>query len=272
MTAFIADEQHGGFSHVDIKSGDNSYLCLPCQNLVIAAGLWSDTIFSQLFPSSPITLQLAKKQPAQDWVRFTPSNASDSHQPEDADDISQQVFLGPALPENEDIHFSSDYKGAIYAAGKILDSDPPFSLPENVKMDPMSFEELKNLSARYLRPKEAASYEILDYGRAYLPRTVNDLPIIIKLRRKDLDGSSVVDGKEAKGGVFLNFGHYLDGFTLGPGSGKVMSELIRGVETSIDLTPFELNSLCVTSVSESRFPRGQKIFLMAKFGVNIIEM
>ncbi len=42
------------------------------------------------------------------------------------------------------------------------------------------------------------------------------------------------------GGVFLNFGHDLNGFTLGLGSGKVMTQLILSQETSVDLFPFRL--------------------------------
>ena len=40
-----------------------------------------------------------------------------------------------------------------------------------------------------------------------------------------------------RGGVYLNVGHGRDGITLGPGSGKVMSELIeRGRSESADIS------------------------------------
>lgn len=40
----------------------------------------------------------------------------------------------------------------------------------------------------------------------------------------------------ADGGVFLNVRHGRDGITLGPGSGLVMSELIRGLSPSANIT------------------------------------
>ncbi len=78
-------------------------------------------------------------------------------------------------------------------------------------------------------------------GRAYTPRTEHGKPIMARV-----PGNLIFRGQEAMDencGIFLNFGHNLDGFTLGLGSGSVMEELILGKEVSIDLSPFGLPML-----------------------------
>ncbi|KAL8895332.1 MAG: hypothetical protein Q9207_008214 [Kuettlingeria erythrocarpa] len=180
---------------------------------------------------------MAEAQPAQNWLRLRHKRetGSGSH---DGVGICEQAWLAPALPDNEDIHFSKDICGELYGAGAFQDCKPPYNLPESVKLEPQELKVLQTMSARYLAREHGEQWELVSSGRAYLPRTTNDIPIITKLRWRDVYPSGG-DG-QLTGGVFLNLGHYLDGFTLGPGSGKLMSEIIRGVETSIDPTAFDL--------------------------------
>lgn len=210
-------------------------LSLPCRNLVISAGSWSDKVFAGLFPQAKCKIPMAEKQPAQNWLRIRNPN----WKPEDDAKDCDQVFLAPALADL-DIHFSSFLGGDMYVASGFEDPDPPPPLPESVEMKPADREEMMRTTAEYLGLESKDDVELLASGRAYLPRTTNDLPIITKLCWNDLFPSDTDESKHHSGGVFLNLGQYLDGYTLGPGSGKVMSELIGGKEPSVDLSPFSL--------------------------------
>ncbi|KAK2595263.1 hypothetical protein QQS21_007050 [Conoideocrella luteorostrata] len=70
----------------------------------------------------------------------------------------------------------------------------------------------------------------------YMPRTARGQAIIDRLPEALLFPEANLGAKttrEREGGVYLNFGHDLNGFTLGLGSGKVMAELILGHQTSV---------------------------------------
>jgi glycine/D-amino acid oxidase-like deaminating enzyme len=116
-----------------------------------------------------------------------------------------------------------------------------------VQPQPSALEAIKNLVTGFLNLGEGESVEVLKEGRAYRPEVTVGRPIIAKLPLRLLFGENVAKvGDESDhsasahidvhGGVFVNTGHNSDGVTLGPGSGKVMAELIRGVETSVDIS------------------------------------
>ena len=46
--------------------------------------------------------------------------------------------------------------------------------------------------------------------------------------------------EKRRGNVFLCWGHGSWGLTLGPGTGKLMSQLILGGPTDLDLSPFQI--------------------------------
>lgn len=75
--------------------------------------------------------------------------------------------------------------------------------------------------------------ELVDFGRAFMPAVPEGRPIMDRVPSEILGSACAL-------GVFLNFGHDLDGFTLGLGSGKVMAELVLGEQPSIDMSPFRL--------------------------------
>ena len=162
-----ADEQEGRLSQVEIKTKDAAQSShLPCHNLVISAGLWSDTVFSQLFPKACCKIPVAKVQSAQNWLRLrrTSETGSGSH---DSVEVCEQVWLAPALSDDEDIHFSNDIYGKLYGAGEFQDCEGPFDLPESVKLEPEELRVLRTLSDRYLSSKNGEQWELVSYGRAY---------------------------------------------------------------------------------------------------------
>ncbi len=136
------DEQEDRLSQVEITAKDVAQRThLPCRNLVISTGSWSDTVFSQHFPQARLKIPLTKAQPAQNWLRLRRRREAKSGS-RDSVDLCEQVWLAPALPDDEDIHFSEDIYGELYGTGEFQSCEPPYNLPENVKIEP---QELKVL-------------------------------------------------------------------------------------------------------------------------------
>ncbi|KAK3944661.1 FAD dependent oxidoreductase [Diplogelasinospora grovesii] len=240
------DESVGGLSAIEIEmhSPDES-VRVPCRNLVISAGSWSAKVFSSLFPSAKVEIHMADQQNVQNWLRFSKPLASS----DEASDLGacQQVWLSP-LGDNVDLHMSSFEDGDLYAAGAIeqgnMESLPP--LPDLVLPSPEEVEKLKGLVSQYVElGPEGQGRELVGSGRAYMPGTSHGKPIMTKVPWNILfpDSEEGLQDKDPDGGVFMNFGHDLDGFTLGLGSGKVMAELILGRQPSVNLSPFGLPGL-----------------------------
>lgn len=222
-----------GLSSIDIESSTTKdTVKLPCHNLLISAGSWTDRVFSKLFPDANCRVPMTKQQPAQNWLRF----AKQDSEPK-ARGVSEQVWFSPAI--KEELHISSFLDGELYIAGAFEDCDL-VDLPEDLRPDPNEVTELESLASKYLHIDRDKGLKLTGSGRAYMPRTSNHLPIITKVAWNRLFLKENLPAQDTSGGVFLNVGQYLDGFTLGLASGKVMSELIRREKTSVELAPFEL--------------------------------
>ncbi|KAG9195996.1 hypothetical protein G6011_01117 [Alternaria panax] len=80
--------------------------------------------------------------------------------------------------------------------------------------------------------------EVLETGRCYRPILAGGGPIIAKITMHALIGKpySVARETHARGGVFVNTGQGTSGIRMGPGSGLVMGEIIRGLQPSADIS------------------------------------
>lgn len=222
---------------------------IPCKNVVISAGSWSEKVFSTLFPSSRLCIPSTEQQPAQDWVRLKIKKPRRSEA--DIKGSCQQIWLS-ADSEDLDIHMSSFLDGEFYAAGGFIDlSDIP-DTPDKVTSPSHVTDIIKQNTREFLALGLGETVQAVGSGRAFLPRLTTNLPIMAKAAWDDLflsktklqeHGSPIAarpvdDDSDMAGGVFVNTGHYLDGFALGLASGKVISELIAGQSPSVDLSNF----------------------------------
>jgi len=83
-----------------------------------------------------------------------------------------------------------------------------------------------------------AEPEVLEVGRCVRPILTVDRPIIAKVPLRMLLGQDSIaePSSQSRGGVFVNTGHGTSGITFGPGGGLVLSELILGLQPSVDLS------------------------------------
>ena len=104
--------------------------------------------------------------------------------------------------------------------------------------------ELAGHSYRFLKVRimeSPATFEelgVVDLGRAYRPATPSGRPVISVVVRYQLVDDVAFDYLPSN--VFLCWGHGSYGLTLGPGTGKRMSQMLRGDVPDVDLSPYRL--------------------------------
>ncbi|KAI0100588.1 hypothetical protein GGR51DRAFT_575271 [Nemania sp. FL0031] len=202
---------------------------ISCNNLVIAAGPWSQRVFKSLFPDSVINIPFDQDSKSGNSLLLKLPGYRNNR------GYCDQVYLKDLIGKKVDL---SDYlDGYIYLGGYLAGAEP---LPEkvtDVKPQRKYIDEMLRTARKFLVAPGNEGVLIVAGGRAYRPVLSIDRPIITKVPPKLLAlGEIGGEQTRATGGVFLNVGHGSDGMTLGPGSGLVMSELIQGIPTSADIT------------------------------------
>lgn len=204
-----------------------------CQSLVVAAGPWTPTMFHKLFPKSPISLKSALN--AGDWILFR-----------NPFPLTKKSIAFIALDDivDEKLEFTGRNDGTIWLIGR---KDSNATLPPLGKVaspNGAMINELIDRAKRHLSfvagevGQDGATLEIIDKGRAIRPATNSLLPIISSVKAEDL--SDDVGSSSDSSGVFVSWGHGSYGLTLGMGTGKILSQLVLGEETDIDISLFDI--------------------------------
>ena len=191
----------------DVKSGDSK--TIDVDDLVIAAGPWTGSLISRLFPPTLFPAHL-KSASSIDGSRAH-SVVIESHKPLSADCLFTDMTYGPGgrkagAPE---LYCRSD--GTAYVCGGSDD----VALPEFA--DEVGFDEEK-IAALLEQSKVLSPSSLdLDGGATLRAKQACYLPI------SNRTGNPIIGGKE---GVYVAAGHSCWGITNSLGTGKVLSELI----------------------------------------------
>ncbi|KAI0098721.1 hypothetical protein GGR51DRAFT_537676 [Nemania sp. FL0031] len=219
-----------------------------CTQLLLACGAWTPTVFDLLFPSSPIRLQWDRD--AGDWACW--KNPCPTTQ-------TTKAFVSFASFVGDKMEFVGRNDGTIWACGRRnLTADVP---PPGYQQEPdeIIIGELEGYARKWIDWKcncvsdggyhdNHGSMQLIGKGRSYRPTTKSGLPIIDKVSPLDLRGyesnSDASLTRELPSGVFICWGHWGYGLTLGMGSGRLMSQLMRGEKLDIDISEFTLQRNC----------------------------
>ncbi|KAL2840314.1 FAD dependent oxidoreductase, partial [Aspergillus pseudoustus] len=238
---------------------------LPCNALVVAAGPWTPRVLSTLLPNSTVKLRMNK----------TSSHTAGNHilirnphwNPDTGDDDDSaggvtQVFFNNVLPGATRLDVTSFLGGYLYLGGwGAIPEDLP-SDADKIGPQPGEIKAMLEVARRVLDLGSAeGEVEVVSAGRCYRPLAEPNRPVITRVpwgllgdsRKRDgvggIDGGgedriSVANGPVSPviGGLYINTAHNSDGMTLGPGSGKLMSELLLGRETSVPAGGFGLDN------------------------------
>ncbi|KAI9738735.1 MAG: hypothetical protein M1834_008240 [Cirrosporium novae-zelandiae] len=217
---------------------------IPCSRVVITAGAWTPQVFSSLFPSSQTKIPISSLAGYSLLVR-SPRWTADTKMPteEERPKECHSVFTTTTDKPGFSPEIISRLGGEIWVGGLNSSTLP---LPDVVATDSSSFSNLdlesinalKTVSTRLLglprKQEQENDLEILRTGVCFRPVTPRGQAIITRLGDEVLGGG--VRTREGKGGgLFIAAGHGPWGISLGPGTGRVLVELIEGKPTSADV-------------------------------------
>lgn len=204
---------------------------IPCSKILIAAGAWSPQVFSTLFPTSQTKIPISSlaghslvvRSPG--WSKEHEWDGCHAIFTRDEDGFGPELF--------------SRIGGEIYISGV---NDASLELPElatESKIEEIAIDKLKKAAQRFLgTPEKPEEIEIVRKGLCFRPLTKQAWPIIAKIHDENLGGLSTRG--DGDGGVWLAAGHGSWGISFSLGTGKVMSEMILGRPTSVNVEGFRL--------------------------------
>lgn len=229
-------------SKIDEGSSEQSPLRIECGRVLLACGPWTPKVFGTLFPSSPIRLRWVTN--AGDWILCkNPCMKTQS--------TVGFVSFAPLLGEK--IEFAARNDGTVWACGRRnIDADLPS--PDLLgEPDEKLINELIDHARGWLNwnctcdlaaetHHTAREFQLVGQGRAFRPATESGLPTISGVSASGLtDANGTADPASNPSGVFVCWGHGSYGLTLGMGSGRLISQLMLGEETDIDVSLFSLD-------------------------------
>ncbi|KAI0353063.1 nucleotide-binding domain-containing protein [Trametes cingulata] len=223
---------------------------IPCDNIVVAAGCWTPQVYATLFPNAsrmPRITHLAGYSAtfkSKHWLPVpTPADPQALKAPIEttpgSNASSVPAFLGSSpchaiftnaggfAPE-----IFSRAGGDVWFGGLNPASTPLPELPTEAQMDPKESERLLTV-AHVLCGDDV---ELLGQALCFRPVSATGRPIIARMHEADLGDGAKPGGHDGGGGVYVATGHGPWGISLSLGTGRVLSEMVLGRETSADIS------------------------------------
>ncbi|KAK0771120.1 hypothetical protein LTR91_022996 [Friedmanniomyces endolithicus] len=224
----ISTNEAGEMSAVRVRHENGMEYKIPCTRLLIAAGAWSQRVFETLFPSSGVELPVS--QLAGHSIVVKSPRWSREHE----DGGCHAVFT--TMQSGFSPEIMSRIGGEIYVAGL---NDAGLALPEvatDAKIDQASIEELKATAEKLLGRDgtDVSDLEVVREGLCFRPVTKSGSPILTRIPDEGL-GKGLATAGAPDGGLFVAAGHGPWGISHSLGTGKVMAEMMEGVELSADV-------------------------------------
>ena len=217
---------------LDLASDSETRTTVRLDNLVLAAGPWTPTLFKMLFPNSSVDMEPVID--AGDWIVF------ENPEPTSAQSIAA-VYLDDIVGEK--LEFAGRNDQTIWATGKRSHIGAVPKVGQTPEPDQASLKKLHANAKVFLKHGQGTDCElhILSQGRSYRPATQTGLPIIAGVPAGRLSaGGSVWPLNSIRKSVYVNFGHGSHGLLLGMGSGKLISQMLLGQKTDIDVSKMGL--------------------------------
>ncbi|KAI0660769.1 nucleotide-binding domain-containing protein [Cubamyces menziesii] len=231
---------------------------IPCDSIVIAAGCWTPQVYTTLFPNAnriPRITHLAGysvtfkskywppvRLPAnREALKGSAPNPPAPSGPGAATTTSSSVS---ALVQSNVCHaiftnaggfapeIFSRANGDVWLGGLNPASTQLPELPTDATLDPGEIERLLAVG----RALCGEDIDLRTEGLCFRPVSVTGRPIITRLHEADLGDGAKPGGHDGAGGVYVATGHGPWGISLSLGTGRVVSEMVLGRETSADVS------------------------------------
>lgn len=221
---------------------------IPCTNLVVCAGPWTPQVFRDLFPFSKVALPIYPLA-GYSLVLHSPRHTLEHEQKKYHGETHALFTTWPPSCGFSPELFSREGR-EIYIAGLNTKTIP---LPERAddshnSVDQKEMDRLKAASVRLLgklaEGKTESSDEtpnlndlkIVREGLCFRPASDRGTPFVGRIDDSLLgEGIKTATGSR-KGGVFVASGHGPWGISLALGTGKVIADLVEGVQPAVDIS------------------------------------
>ncbi|MCJ1384138.1 hypothetical protein MMC17_007254 [Xylographa soralifera] len=221
----------GNISSITITSSADpeKQMSIPCSRLIITAGAWTPRVFETLFPNIKKTIPITSLAGHSLLIRSPRWNIGDETKGEGG---CHAVFTTDETGYSPEIF--SRVGGEIYIAGLNSAALPLPKRATDRKIDEKSIEVLKATAKRLLgKDNGDDDLEILREGLCFRPVSGKGVPILGKVDEGLL-------GVNTEGGVWIAAGHGPWGISLSLGTGKVISEMVEGRQTSANVRKLAL--------------------------------
>ncbi|KAK4466945.1 FAD dependent oxidoreductase [Cladorrhinum samala] len=217
----------------DLKSGgDGTESVVHCDKVVITAGVWTGKVFEELFPTSNI------KVPVRSLAGHSLVLRSPTWDPQLEKNGCHAVFT-----TNDSQAFCPEMffrvGGHLYFAGLNSSTIPiPDAEGGKAKPHPDALASLRTAAADILGASNSGGEDdliVVREGLCFRPVTPWGHPIISRIDDREL-GSGVATKGGSDGGVYVASGHGPWGISQSLGTGIVLSEMVAGRATSVDVS------------------------------------
>ena len=205
---------------------------IECDTIVFAAGAWTPTAFHQLFPDSKYKIPISSL--AGHSINVRSPRHTLAHEKKYG--RCHAIFSAPSRGWSFAPEAISRMGGEIFVGGLNSETIPLPRLATDTKIDPQAIADLKTVTVK-LAGMAAPNgdgireddLEVTREALCFRPVARGGRPIVARIEDNRL-GNKV---KMAKGGgVYVAAGHGPWGISLSLGTGKVMAEMVQGLETS----------------------------------------
>ncbi|KAI9512846.1 FAD dependent oxidoreductase [Russula earlei] len=223
-TGLVSSPPGDAITGLSVRSRDGSERVMPCDALVLTAGVWTPRVFSTLFPNATVSLPISHLSGhsvvlrSPHWKATEPpahSTTTGCHAifTTDSDaDCSPEIF--------------SRLGGDIYLAGLNTMAIPVPELASEVQPEPASIEVLIRIARKLLGEDQLV---VLRTGFCHRPVFNGAAPLLTTLTPDQT-------GVNLHGGIWVSAGHGPWGISLSLGTGLVLAELVLRKDPSADVS------------------------------------
>jgi glycine/D-amino acid oxidase-like deaminating enzyme len=211
-----------------IRSPAGSTTVLPCDALLLTAGVWTPRVFEALFPHATVSLPITHLSGHSIVLRSPRWTV-----PEPG--VSATTSCHAIFTTDQDARFSpgifSRAGGDIYLAGLDTTAIPIPEFASEVQPEPASIEALMRTARKLLGDDE---FEVLGTGFCHRPVSKSGPPLLTRLTPEQT-------GVGLHGGIWVSAGHGPWGISMSLGTGLALAELILGYSPSADVSQLGLH-------------------------------
>jgi glycine/D-amino acid oxidase-like deaminating enzyme len=229
VTGVVSYAQDDTVTGLTIRSPDGSERMIPCDALLLTAGVWTPRVFAALFPKATISLPISHFSGHSIVLRSPYWTATE---PPGHPITGCHAIFTTDSDANISPGIFSRAGGDIYLAGLNTTSIPVPERASEVQPEPASIEVLTRVACKLLGDDQV---DVLQMGFCHRPVSSTGAPLLTRLTSKQT-------GIDLNGGVWVSTGHGPWGISLSLGTGLVLAELLLRKSPSADVSRLGLGT------------------------------